>query len=415
MNSLLFRKYSKPSQGFRCQSSYKESTVTTEKTAAQTTPSKPRMFYIDNLRILLTILVILHHSAIGYGGPGGFAYYEQGQISTVSTMLMTLLLSINQAFFMGFFFMISSYFSPSSVDRKGAWPYLKDRLIRLGIPLLFYILVIDPLFGYGLARYRGYPGSLREFLGLVLNDYQHLGVGPLWFVEVLLIFSIIYALWRLLFKRAAAGAAAGESKAPGNLAIAGFALVTGLLTFVVRLWLPVGTVNFFGFQFSHFVQYIAMLVIGVVAYRRNWFSGLTAAQGKFWRWIIVVFIVLFFAMFIAGGALEGNIAPFMGGLYWQAMAYALWEQFMCMAVVVTLLVWFRTRFNQQGAFTKQLSAASYATYIFHQPAIVGLMLVLSGIKLDMGLKWLLVAPVMVSACFLVGWVVKQLPLARRIV
>jgi hypothetical protein len=376
--------------------------------------------YIDNLRILLTGLVIVHHLGIGYGGPGGFAYYELGKISTVSTFLMTLLLAINQAFFMGFFFLISSYFSPSSYDRKGAWAYLKDRLIRLGIPLLLYIFVIDPLFGYGLARNRGYPGSLRMYLRLHLSDYQILGVGPLWFVEVLLVFSITYVLWRLLFRPAIAPAAGesprapGGSPAPNNLTIAGFALVLGVLTFVVRIWLPVGTMNFFAFQLAHFVQYIALLVVGVLAYRRNWFSGLSAAQGRFWRWIVLVLVALFFVLFIAGGALEGRVTPFMGGLTWQSLAYAVWEQFTCMAMVVTLLVWFRTRFNRLGPLGKTLSAASYATYIFHQPVIVGLMLVMRPIRLDMGLKWVLVAPVAVSLCFLVGYVVKRLPLARRI-
>jgi glucan biosynthesis protein C len=389
--------------------------MTNEKPADPKAPSRLRLFYIDNLRILLTALVILHHLAIGYGGPGDFAYYEQSQISTVSTILMTLLLGINQAFFMGFFFMISSYFAPSSYDRKGAWPYLKDRLIRLGIPLLFYIVVIDPLFSYGLSRNRGYPGSLREFLRLYLNDYRALGVGPLWFVEVLLIFSFIYVLWRLL-RKPAVTPAPSESKAPGNLAIAGFALVLALLTFVVRIWQPVGSgFNFFGFQFSFFVQYIALLVVGVLAYRRNWFSGLTDAQGKVWRWTILALVVLFFVLFVAGGALEGSIDPFMGGLHWQSLAFALWEQFMCMAMVVTLLVWFRTRFNQQGAWAKKLSAASYATYIFHQPVIALLMIALGGIRLDMGLKFVLVAPLAVSLCFLVGYAVKRLPVARRIV
>ena len=388
--------------------------MTNEKPVDEKVPSRPRLFYIDNLRILLTSLVVLHHLAIGYGGPGSFAYYERGPISTASTILMTLLLGINQAFFMGFFFLISSYFTPSSYDRKGAWSYLKDRLKRLGIPLLFYILVIDPLFNYGLSRNHGYPGSLRDFLGLMLNDYRALGVGPLWFVEVLLIFAFLYVLWRL-FLNPAVTPAPSESKAPSNLAIAGFASVLALLNFVVRIWLSVGTVNLFGFQFAHFSQYIAMLVVGVLAYRRNWFSGLTDAQGKFWRWIILVLVVLFFVLFVAGGALEGNIDVFMGGLTWQSLALAFWEQFMCLAVIATLLVWFRNRFNRQGPLAKELSGAAYATYIFHQPVIVLLMLALGGIRLDMGLKFVLVAPVAVSLCFLVGFVVKRLPVARRIV
>ena len=52
--------------------------------------------------------------------------------------------------------MISSYFTPGSYDRKGPGPYVLDRLKRLGIPLLFYIVVIDPLLSYVLARYSKY-------------------------------------------------------------------------------------------------------------------------------------------------------------------------------------------------------------------------------------------------------------------
>jgi glucan biosynthesis protein C len=390
--------------------------MTNEKPVNHQAPSRPRLFYIDNLRILLTILVMLHHMAIMYGGSGGgVPYKEDGEMGAVSSILMTLFLTINQSFFMGFFFMISSYFSPGSYDRKGAGPYLKDRLIRLGIPLLFYIVVIDPLFSYGLSRNRGYPGSLREFLRLYLNDYRALGVGPLWFVEVLLIFSFIYVLWRLL-RKPAVTPAPSESKAPGNLAIAGFALVLALLTFVVRIWQPVGSgFNFFGFQFSFFVQYIALLVVGVLAYRRNWFSGLTDAQGKVWRWTILALVVLFFVLFVAGGALEGSIDPFMGGLHWQSLAFALWEQFMCMAMVVTLLVWFRTKFNRQGSLARKMSAAAYATYIFHRPTITLLALALVSIRLDLALKFVLVAPLAVALSFLVGYVVKQLPIARDIV
>ena len=156
----------------------------------------------------------------------------------VSSTLMSLFLGINQAFFMGFFFMISSYFSPGSCDRKGAWPCLKDRLVRLGIPPLFYIVVIDPLLNYGVSSlHYGFQGSLGEFLRLYLSNYQTLGVGPLWFVEALLILASFNVLWRLLAKPAVTPAPS-ENKAPSNLAIAAFTTVLGVLTFVVRICLP---------------------------------------------------------------------------------------------------------------------------------------------------------------------------------
>ena len=85
-----------------------------------------------------------------------------------------------------------------------------------------------------------------------------------------------------------------------------------------------------------------------------------------------------------------------------------------MAVVVTLLVWFRNRFNNQGKLGRALSGAAYGTYIVHAPVITLLALVLSGIKLDLALKFVLVAPVAVAASFLVGYLAKKLPVARGI-
>ncbi|MGD9091594.1 MAG: acyltransferase family protein [Anaerolineales bacterium] len=392
--------------------------MSNEESAVKNVTPKPRLLYIDNLRILLTILVILHHLAIGYGAPGDNIYVEAGEISMVSTILLTLFVAINQAFFMGFFFMISSYFTPGSYDRKGPGPYVLDRLKRLGIPLLFYILVIDPLLNFALARYYGYQGSLGQFLQLHLQnslDYKALGVGPLWFVAALLIFSLLYVLWRLVFNQPVTPPPS-EGKAPSNWAIAGFALALGLLTFVVRIWIPVGQqFRLLGWQLAHFPQYIVMFIIGIVAYRRNWFSALSVAQAKWWLGIIVLLILLFPALLIGAGALEGDADSAFGGVHWQSLAYSIWEQFMCMAMVVTLLVWFRTKFNRQGSLARKMSAAAYATYIFHRPTITLLALALVSIQLDMALKFVLVAPLAVVLSFLVGYIVKQLPLAKDIV
>jgi len=375
------------------------------------TAKKPRLLYIDNLRILLTILVIMHHFAIGYGGPGGFYYRENGSMSDISEILMTLLLAINQAFFMGFFFMISSYFSPGSIDRKGTGAYLKDRLKRLGIPILFYMLVVDPILGYVSARLHGYTGSLREALTSRYSSILHFSAAQMWFVAALLVFAIIHVIWR----RFAQPMSDSKGAAPGNLSIAIFALALGLVTFIVRIWLPVGwEIPIVSWQVAHFPQYIALYILGLVAYRRNWFEAVTDAQGKTWLFIVLGLVLIFPVLFIVGGALEGVIDPYFGGLHWQSFAYSVWEQFMCMGMVITLLVWFRRRFTEQGRLAKAMSGAAYATYIFHAPTIILVAFALRGIRIDMGIKYVLVVPFAVAASFLVGYITKRLPVARNI-
>jgi len=365
-------------------------------------PKKPRLLYIDNLRILLTILVIMHHFAIGYGGPGNFYYSENGPMSDISEILMTLLLAINQAFFMGFFFMISSYFSPGSVDRKGAGTYFKDRLIRLGIPLLFYMLVIDPVLGYIDARLSGAQFPFYEVYVYRFKSIWNFNSAQMWFVAALLIFSLVYLVWRQFVKPMPQK----EEAPPRNAVIVFFALGLGVLTFIVRLWMPVGDeVPLLNWQLSHFSQYIALFILGMVAYRRNWFETFSGEQAKVWRFVVLGMILLFPVLFILGGALEGVLDPYFGGLFWQSFVYSVWEQFMCFGMVITLLIWFRKRFADQGKLAKAMSGAAYATYVFHAPAIVLLAFALRGIRLDMGLKYLLVVPFAVSFAFLVGYLV----------
>lgn len=133
--------------------------------------SKERLLYIDNLRILLTILVIIQHLIVGYrGGSGNWYYNDPGRTEGFSWYVMTSVFLFNQSFFMGFLFMLSSYFSPGSYERKGANVYIKDRLRRLGIPLFIYIVIVNPIMSYvPWVQKGGFKGSFWEYLPLYIR------------------------------------------------------------------------------------------------------------------------------------------------------------------------------------------------------------------------------------------------------
>lgn len=245
-------------------------------------PRKTRLFFIDNLRIFLISLIVLHHLSITYGHAGMW-YYLEGRPDDITRLIVTLFTAVNQAYFLGFFYLISGYFTPGSYDRKGSWPFLKDRLLRLGIPLLFYIIFIDLIVKYAVASRLGdIPISFGQFLGQYFGNYRSLGTGPLWFIEVLLIFTFFYLAWRLLVKPSVTPPQR-DGKPPSNLAIATFALLLAIVTFVVRIWLPIGwSFELLNLQLPYFPQYIALFVVGIIAYRQNWFLGIPTATGKVW-------------------------------------------------------------------------------------------------------------------------------------
>ena len=143
-----------------------------EKSPAQTATGSPnRLFFIDNLRTGLILLVVLHHVALVYGASlEGYYYVEPPFTDPLAFVVLLVFALVNQSWFMGAFFLVAGYFTPGSYDRKGPGTFLKDRLFRLGITT-----------------------------PLTWNAYPHfLGMGPMWFVAMLLIFNFGYAGWRSL-------------------------------------------------------------------------------------------------------------------------------------------------------------------------------------------------------------------------
>ena len=377
--------------------------------------AKNRLLFIDNLRTVMIALVILVHLSVTYGGEGSW-FYKERPTDVLTVTALSFLNAVTQSYFMGLLFLLSAYFTPRSYDRKGPGTFLRDRLLRLGVPLLVYEFVIHPVQIYPLIK----AGALDidgSFGGLLADYYTsfHIGSGPLWFVETLLIFAVLYTLLRLACKPIPK-AAADAGRVPGPGAILVFGVALGALTFAVRLRFPINwALGFFNLQLPFFVQYAAMLILGVVAYRRNWLMRMGKQTGRAWLAFagLLIFIV-FPILFTSGGALQGDVAKFLGGLHWQAFAYAMWEQVTGVTMIVGLTVLFRERLNHQGAIAREASAGSYTVYIIHVPVLILITLAVKDIRLYPMLKFALVAVVTVPLCFVLAAGIRRLPLARRV-
>lgn len=377
--------------------------------------AQSRLLFVDNLRTLMIVKVILVHLAITYGGAGGWYYYER-PVDTLSFAVLTFHNAVNQSFFMGLLFLLSAYLSVGSYDRKGPRAFLRDRFLRLGIPLLIFEFIIHPFQLYPLVKVGAIQieGSFAKQLARYYTSF-HLGSGPLWFVETLLIFALVYAAIRVIRPGPGRDTTKDAPFPPSGVVLV-FALILGGLSFLVRLWHTVGwSFGPLNLQFPFFVQYMAMMIVGVAAYRRNWLTTLPKATGWLWLGVGIFLIVIVFpAMFVLGGALKGNVPLFVGGWHWQALAYALWEQFTGVAMMIGLIVLFRERFNRQGRLAQEASAASYAVYIIHTPVVILLALAVRNVAVYPLLKFVLVALIAIPLCFVVGALLRRLPLARRI-
>ena len=161
--------------------------------------STSRMYFLDNLKVFLAVLVVLHHSAQPYGPGGGWWIASDPNQTTMDFVVLGLLMALNMSFFMGLFFMISAYFVPGSLDRKSPAKFMKDRLVKLGIPLPIFMFGVFPAMGYMLLNY-GQPviNFYLNYLNIFSPQYN-LEFGHLWFLAMLLIFSG-EPLWKKLRK-----------------------------------------------------------------------------------------------------------------------------------------------------------------------------------------------------------------------
>jgi surface polysaccharide O-acyltransferase-like enzyme len=367
-----------------------------------------KLFYIDNLKILLTILVILHHTAITYGASGGW-YYTQKTTHMGALVPMTMFVSLNQSFFMGFFFLLSAYFTGASYDRKGARQFIADRFLRLGIPLVFYSFVFSPLLSY--LVYYVAKGQHITYLQYLSGYDSWIDFGVMWFVAALLVFALIYAGVRSLitikFKK--------PLPAPGAGAILLFAILLGIVSFLVRIVFPVGWVlKPLGFQLGHFTQYIALFIIGLLAYRNQWFDGLSERTGKQLKlsaWLCLLFFPVFFIIRVK---LNMPVAWYSGGLHWQSLLYAVWEQWIGLSILTALLIGGKRSWNVSSPLLGKISRSAFSVYIIHPLAIVALSLSVRNWAIEPAIKFLLLAPLAVLGSFLLGWLILLIPGVKRI-
>jgi fucose 4-O-acetylase-like acetyltransferase len=391
--------------------------------------TRPRLLYLDNLRMVLITAVVLGHLSVTYGIDTDWVYYEGGQMSPVLSVVALLAAAIGIGFAMGLFFMIAGYFTPPAYDRKGARGFLVNRLKRLGIPWLIYEVIINPLIHYAVDVHGGecqgglydcqFQGTFWQYLKDFPRASGSFGYGPVWFLEALLIFSIFYALWRMLAAPVTPAAAVEPGRTrvvPGSGAIVLFALVIGLSTFVVRFWFK-AFVKYepFHLEFGRFPQYIALFVAGLWACRQDWLVAFSDRQAKTWRWVALASVLALPALALAAGVLFGTLDErAAGGANWLSLAYSLWEGFLCVSMVITILAWFRGCFDHQGRLARAMSESAFAVYVLHPAIIVPLALALSGIQMNLSLKFLLMAPIAVTLCYLVAYALRKVSLVRTI-
>ena len=356
--------------------------------------AKTRLYYLDNLRIALTVLVIAHHVGQAYGPTGGWWPVQE----EARAALLGPFFTVNRSFFMSLFFMISGYFMVGACERSGPRSFVLGRLRRLGIPVLVFALLML------LARIFLFGERIASW-----NDVFN--AGHLWYLEHLLLFSLGYVLWRRL--RGARGPAdLGSRPLPRWPAYLTFTLAVAVCSAVVRIWSPIdrwfNLLGFFRVAFADVPRDLGFFIVGVLAWRRAWFERYPARAGFAW-------LAVGLAAAAAWYAYDLGFLPFFSlSDTVMGIVYPLWEIVLCLGLCIGLTVAFREAANFQGALGKWLANNQYSAYFWHPLLIVALQMTALAVPASPLVKFVLVTAVGVPVVFAWSWLLRLLRPVRAV-
>lgn len=356
-----------------------------------------RLHYVQWLRVLLICLVIGQHAAEPYVVTGGGWMVSDPASSTALLAPFVL----NGTFFMGFFFLISGYFLDASLDRHGTAGVIGDRFLRLGLPLLLIVVFVNGAIGWAIY------GEGADYLAFLWTRYLpgEPEFGPLWFIAHLLVYILIYALWRSL----------GTGQAPvlgvpGHRAILGFVVVLGAVTALTRIWYPIDDwVRIGGLipaEPARLPQYIGLFAVGILAGRGRWFEEIDARVAATWFALGAVPFVATAAFALQRLALPDDVS--------LRIVWGFLEAPIGVGMILGLLVLFRSFLARSGPWLDRLEGNVYAVYLVHVYVVIGLQGALTGLGWPALAKWVVVFVTATAASFVLAALLRLIPGARRI-
>src|SRR5579871_3067703 len=138
---------------------------------------------LDNLRGVVILIVLAFHPALAYvqWTPPSSSGFDDPPYTWLAFPIVDshrwfgfdLFCAWQDVYLMSMMFLLSGLFVGPSLARKGGWGFLRDRLLRLGAPYVFGILVLIPVAIYPAYRVTAIDPGLWAYA-------QHYLALPFW-------------------------------------------------------------------------------------------------------------------------------------------------------------------------------------------------------------------------------------------
>jgi glucans biosynthesis protein C len=366
--------------------------------------SSGRVAWIDGLKVATIAGVVVFHAATAYLTDVAGWYYEERTTSQLTSWGVGAPGAVLALFVLGPLFVVGGALAASSLARSGVRPFVRRRLVRLGVPLLVFVVLVDPL-----ADLLGHSAQ-----GLAPGVWATLGpasevrdVGPLWFVSVLLVCSLALAVWP------ARDRVRSEPRPLRPRHLVGAAAVLAAGSFLVRVRWPFTADALLDLRFAQWPQAAALFAVGVLVRDHGGFERVPAAWARRAGGVAglgaVGVVVLGGVVMLSAGGLE----PMLGGWRWASAGLAVLEAATAVGASLWVIDRVRRRWTVRGPLLARTSRGAYAAYVLHPLVLVALSAAARPLPWPPEGKFVLVAAAGVIGSFALGTTVTRWrPVAR---
>jgi len=392
-------------------------------------PTAPAVNYhlaLGYLRAFVTVMVVAHHAVLGYhpyAPPHGTSLTESGWwrafpvLDSQRSIGFAIFVGFNDTFFMSLMFFLSGLFVWNSLQRKGSGTFLRDRVLRLGIPFAVAAALLAPLAYYPsylqMSPHPSFGAFARQWLSL--GDWP---AGPAWFVWVLLGFGCVAAVSFRVAPDWAPRLGQRLSKLsdrPVRFLILLVAVTAVAYIPMTRIYDPLYWSAFgpFTFQTTRIFHYLAYFLIAAALGAWGIERGVLASHGKLARrwpaWCVsslVVFVVVTAATVVAltSPALLPKLSPVL------AFGFVL----SCAVTSLAFLALFVRFARSRTAIFDSLRDNAYGIYLLHYACVSWLQYTLLGAALPAVVKGTLVFAGALVLSWAVSAALRRVPAVARV-
>jgi hypothetical protein len=352
-----------------------------------------RELYVDNLKVALIAAIIAGHAVIGYSELDWWSYADVREV-TLSPVTVAVLFAVAAPFgllVVPLLFLVAGLLTPPSLERKGAKRFVRDRLVRLGVPFVLFAVVLWPLLEYALFHLFGVPAGLFE--------EGSLDTGVLWFIGALLVFSLVYA----------AGTRHAVRRSRRAIGLRELFLLMAAVTvaaFLVRLVVPFeGDSKYVDLNFYQWPASAGLFALGIAASGAGWLSAVPDRLRRQCRTLTLIAAAGFAGLAGYGTTLEGDFEDLWGGgWHWRPLVFDVAESALAVFGSVWVLGVAQRQFDRRFRWARPaIQRSAYGAFMLQGLVLFGLAVALRPVPLPAEVKALGVAAAGVVGAFALAW------------